>query len=88
MQDDPASPTASTDLLEASPKCLFSESPFSRLRQFLRCLRLKPDFEPPDEGDGVASPNNIRMSFQKYYAITYNEVYIFYVSPDIVMMLI
>ena len=64
-QDDPASPTISTDLLEASDKCLFSVSPFSRLRQFLRCLLLKPDFEPPDEGDGVGSPNHVRTLFRQ-----------------------
>ena len=54
--DDPAIPGISFDLLATSPRCLFSISNFSRFRQFLRCLRLRPDLETPGDGDGAASP--------------------------------
>ena len=58
-QEIVGTPVDSTDLPPESPRSLFSLSSFSRLRQFFRCLLLKPDLATPDEGDGAVSPTKL-----------------------------
>ena len=60
-QEIVGSPVDSTDLPPESPRSLFSLSSFSRLRQFFRCLLLKPDLASPDEGEGAGSPKKLKL---------------------------
>ena len=57
--EDPVVPPTSDDLVDPPPKsCLFSESPFSRFRQFFLCLLLNPDFTFAAGGVSTSSPKN------------------------------